>query len=124
MKLENNMPYIDCQKYPLKIKMPIGDNQFLCLFSSYPKEGLVYEEIIEHEVMLCDDGMKIIWIISPEIGCTDPMTGIFEKNYMSQSYFSHIFEKNNQYYALKLHGDCFLINMRNGLAEFDHWGKY
>ena len=116
------MPYIDCKKYPLKIKLKIENNKFLCLFSSYPTDDVMFEEIFGREVMLCDNDMNIIWIINPESGCTNTTNGVFEKNYLSNDAFFDIFEKNDKYYAVR--GDCFLINMHNGLAEFDHWGKY
>lgn len=109
--------------YPIGMALPVGSGARLILFDAYPSEGVVYRKIWGREVFLVDNLNQPVWQIDPEPGASDDLHRGFDPRRPATECFSSINLIDGSFYASRIGGDTFRIDMDTGLAVYSGWSK-
>ena len=90
---------------------------------SVSDEGCHHREIWGREVFLFDAGNRPVWQIAPEPGATDDMHRNFDATRPATDTFSAISNIDGRFYASRIGGDTFVIDMTTGAASYSGWAR-
>ena len=111
------------QSYPIGMILPVPGSGRLVLFEAYPTRDVIHREIWGREVFLFDAGNRPVWQIAPEPGATDEMHRNFDATRPATDTFSAISNIEGRFYASRIGGDTFVIDMTTGAASYSGWAR-
>lgn len=111
------------QSYPVNMILPVPGMGRLILFEAYPVKDVIYREIWGREVFLFDEGNRPVWQIDPEPGATDDSHRNFDATRPATETFSAISSTDRRFYASRIGGDTFVIDMETGRASYSGWAR-
>lgn len=103
--------------------LPVPGSGRLVLFEAYPTRDVIHREIWGREVFLFDAGNRPVWQIAPEPGATDDMHRNFDATRPATDTFSAINNIDGRFYASRIGGDTFVIDMSPPFRHFPKGGK-
>lgn len=109
--------------YKIIFSLPVVGLGRLVVFESYPAAGVEYREIMGREVFLLDDAASAIWQINPEQGTTEGRMHGFDRLQATIEPFVNVWWGGDAYYASRLNGDTFKIDLRTGSAAYSGWAR-
>ena len=109
------------QSYPIGMILPVPGSGRLVLFDAYPTRDVIYREIWGREVFLFDASNRPVWQIAPEPGATDDIHRNFDATRPATDTFSAISNIDGRFYASRIGGDTFVIDMTTGAASYSGW---
>jgi hypothetical protein len=107
--------------YPIGMILPVLGIGRLILFDARPSRDVFHQEIWGREVFLFDDGNRLVWQIAPEPGATDEMHRNFDTARPATESFSAIINIDGKFYASRMGGNTFVIDMTPGAALYGGW---
>ena len=114
---------ISARSYPINLILAVPGVGRLVLFEAYPSKEVIYHEIWGREVFLFDDRNRPVWQIDPEPGATDSIHRNFDAARPATETFSTINHNDERFYASRIGGDTFLIDMATGAASYIGWAR-
>lgn len=111
------------QSYPICMILPVPGLGRLVLFDAYPARNVIHREIWGREVFLFDASNRPVWQIGPEQGATDEMHRNFDATRPATDPFSTISNIDGRFYASRIGGDTFVIDMTTGAAAYSGWAR-
>ena len=111
------------QSYPIGTILPVPGSGRLVLFEAYPTRDAIHREIWAREVFLFDADNRPVWQIAPEPGATDDMYRKFDATRPATDTFSAISNIEGRFYARRIGGDTFVIDMTTGAAPYSGWAR-
>ncbi len=111
------------RSYPIGMILPVPGIGRLILFDAHPSRDVLHQEIWGREVFLFDDGNRLVWQIAPEPGTTDDMHRNFNTARPATESFSGISNIDGRFYASRIGGDTFVIDMTTGAASYGGWAR-
>jgi len=111
------------RSYPIGMILPVLGIGRLILFDAHPSRDVFHQEIWGREVFLFDDSNRLVWQIAPEPGATDDMHRNFDTARPATESFSAISNIDGRFYASRMGGDTFVIDMTTGAASYGGWAR-
>ncbi len=74
-------------------------------------------------MFLFDASNRPVWQIAPEQGATDDMHRNFDATRPATDTFAAISNIDGRFYASRIGGDTFVIDMTTGAASYSGWAR-
>lgn len=116
-------PLASIRSYPVSMMLSVPGKGRLILYDAYPSAEIFHQEIWGREVFLFDETNRPLWQIDPEPGASDDMHRNFDAARPATESFSAINLVDGVFYASRIGGDTFRINMETGAATYSGWAR-
>lgn len=114
---------VDRKSSTANLVFPVEGTGELIVFESYSLPGLMHEEISGREVFLFNADGAVIWQINPETGTTENRAHDFDRSVETTEPFVNVWEAYGEYYASRVNGDSFRLDLASGLATYIGWAR-
>lgn len=118
-----NASSVETGSYTVNLRLPVNDLGQLIVFESYASPGAVHGAISGREVFLFDQNGTPIWQINPETGTTENRAHDFDRSITTAEPFVNVWEAYGKYYASRINGDSFCLDLESGRATYSGWAR-
>jgi hypothetical protein len=115
--------HVDLKSYTVNLVFAVEGVGELIVFESYFLPGTVHEEISGREVFLFNADGTAIWQIDPETGTTENRLHDFDRSIETTEPFVNVWDAYGEYYASRINGDSFRLDLASGLATYSGWAR-